>query len=160
MKTLIIETAIQVYPNIEQLSQEEKELLELARTSLEHSYSPYSNFKVGAAILLVNGKMMGGSNQENASYPLCLCAERVVISAADSQYPGIPIKTLAVTAKNPNMVINQPVSPCGACRQSILEVENKHAQKVKVILQGETGEIYILDSAKDLLPLSFDASYL
>lgn len=160
MKEKILTTRIEVYPNIEDLSKVEQELLELSKASLEHSYSPYSNFKVGAAVLMEGGRMLGGSNQENASYPLCLCAERVALSAAASVCPSESVIAIAVTAKGPNLKIDQPISPCGACRQVICETELKHKQNIRVILQGEIGEIYVFETAKDLLPLLFDGSYL
>ena len=138
----------------------DQKLLKKAKQALKKSYSPYSNFKVGAAILLNNGKMMSGSNQENASYPLCLCAELVTISAADSVYPKIPILAMAITAKSPTQTIIQPVAPCGACRQVIFETEMKHDTPMRILLQGEKGKVYIIEGAKDLLPLSFDGSLL
>ena len=104
--------------------------------------------------------MIQGSNQENAAYPLCLCAERVAIAAADSVYPGVPIIAIAITAKSLNQVVDSPVSPCGACRQVICETEGKHQTPMRIILQGETGKVYVLSSGNDLLPLSFDGSRL
>ena len=160
MKKIILKTAIEVYASLEQLKESDQKLLKLARKSLNNSYSPYSNFKVGAALLLQNGKMVGGSNQENAAYPLCLCAERVALSAASSRYPKIAIEAIAITAKSQHLPINQPISPCGACRQSICEVENHHGKPMRIILQGETGDIYVLASGRDLLPLSFDGQFL
>ena len=160
MKKLVLQTAVNVYSDLAELSKIEQELLALAKQSLQDSYSPYSNFQVGAAILLQNGAMIGGSNQENASYPLCLCAERVALSAAASQAPKEAILAMAITAKNPKMVLQQPVSPCGACRQVIVETEQKHQQSIRLLLQGETGDIYVIESAKELLPLSFDSSFL
>ena len=160
MKEIKLTSTIKIYQNISDLSPVYQQLLELAKSSLADSYSPYSQFKVGAGLLLTNGKMLGGSNQENASYPLCLCAERVAIAAAASQYPKEAIEAIAVTAKSPRQIIQSPVSPCGACRQVICETENKYKHAIKIILQGEQGDIYVLDSGKDLLPLSFDASVL
>ena len=160
MKKLVLETAVEVYTDLSELSETDQQLIVLARASLDDSYSPYSQFQVGAGLLLQNGKMIGGSNQENASYPLCLCAERVALSAAASQYAQIPITAMAVTARNPKKPLSQPISPCGACRQVIFETEQKYHQDIRIILQGEMGDIYILKSAKDLLPLSFEGSFL
>lgn len=160
MKKIILETNITVYDAIAELPQEYQELLSLAHKSVADAYAPYSNFKVGAGVLLKNGKLLGGSNQENASYPVCICAERVALSAAASLYPETPVLAIAVTAKSPRLKILQPISPCGTCRQFMSEVEDKHQQVLKVILQGESGPIYLIDSAKGLLPLSFDARYL
>lgn len=130
-------------------------LMKSARKATKSAYAPYSNFKVGAAILLKNGKTFKGSNFENASYPLCLCAERVVLAAAHACQPNKIIKVIAVTAKNEAKKLTKPVSPCGACRQVLVEVEKKQKHPLKVILQGEEGPIYVFDSAKELLPLGF-----
>ncbi len=160
MKQIEIKTAIQVYDSMDELPEVERQLLQKAHDARNHSYAPYSKFKVGAAILLNNEEVLLGGNQENASYPLCLCAERVAIAAAESQFPNTPIKLIAVTAKSFNKVLDQPVSPCGACRQVICEMEYRYKQDMKVILQGEKGKIFVLQSGKDLLPLSFDGSAL
>ncbi len=160
MKKVIIERSYSLYDTLDELSKTDQQLLQLAKKSLNHSYSPYSNFKVGAGLLLENGEMVGGSNQENASYPLCLCAERVAIAAADSQYNGVPIVAIAVTAKSANVPIKEPISPCGACRQVLCETEQKHKHEMRVILQGETGQIMVFETAKDLLPFLFDGSFL
>ncbi len=142
------------------LSKKERSLLALATTSLDHAYAPYSNFKVGASILLTNGKMVGGSNQENAAYPMCLCAERVALSAAASEHPNVPIKSMAITVKAPNQIIDQPAMPCGSCRQALCEQEFRQKKPIKLVIRGEKGPIYIFKSAKDILPFSFDASFL
>ncbi len=160
MKKHILKTAIEVYTSEKELSLKDQKLMKKAKQALKKSYSPYSNFKVGAAILLKNGKMMSGSNQENASYPLCLCAERVTISAADSVHPKVPILAMAITAKSPSQTITKPVAPCGACRQVIFETEMKHDTPMRILLQGETGKVYVIEGGKDLLPLSFDGSLL
>ena len=101
------------------LSKKDAKLLQLATSSLANAYAPYSKFQVGAAILLKNGKMVGGSNQENAAYPMCLCAERVALSAAASQYPKVIIKSMAITVKAPNQIVQEPAMPCGSCRQAL-----------------------------------------
>jgi len=160
MKKVILKTSMHVYANVDELEEQDQKLLKLAKKSLNHSYSPYSNFKVGAALLLANGKMIGGSNQENASYPLCLCAERVALAAAASRYPKTPVVGIAITAKGGSKQINKPISPCGACRQCLCETENRHEQSMRIILQGEIGEIYVMESGRDLLPLSFDSNFL
>jgi len=159
MKERIWKTAYQVYESADELPEQDRALLQFAKQSLQHSYSPYSNFQVGAAVLLQNGKMVGGANQENASYPLCLCAERVALAAAASQFPGEAALALAVTVHSPGHLIEKPAAPCGACRQVICETECKHQHDIRILLQGETGEILIFPSAKDLLPFSFDGSY-
>ncbi len=138
----------------------EAKLLKLATSSLENAYAPYSKFQVGAAILLGNGEMLGGSNQENAAYPMCLCAERVALSAAASQYPNIGVKTMAITVKAPTQIIGQPAMPCGACRQALCEKEYQQKQAIRLVIRGEVGPIYSFNSAKDILPFSFDGSFL
>jgi len=160
MKKIILKTPIEVYPSEKELTKKDQQLLRKAKKSLKDSWSPYSGFQVGAALLLANGKIIGGSNQENAAYPLCLCAERVAIAAADAVYPGVPILAIAVTAKSLNQVVDSPVSPCGSCRQVICETEGKHETTMRIILQGEKGKVYILASGNDLLPLSFDGTQL
>jgi len=160
MKKLNIKTEIKVYESPDELPEKYQQLLALAHKSLKDAYAPYSKFQVGAALLLDNGEYIQGSNQENAAYPVCICAERVALSAAASLYPKVAIKAIAVTAKSPSIKIQQPISPCGTCRQFMSEVEDKHQQSFEVILQGEEGPIYVLNTAKDLLPLSFDASFL
>jgi len=150
----------QVYTSIHQLATSDQQALLLAKEHLQYSHSPYSNFKVGTGLLLANGQLVGGSNQENASYPLCLCAERVALAAAAATQPNIPIIALAVTVKHPDKVIDKPAMPCGACRQVICEVEQKQQQAIRILTQGEEGEIFIFPSGVAILPLAFDASYL
>lgn len=160
MKKRIIKTAVEVYASEKELSLADQKLVALAKKALKKSYSPYSNFQVGAAILLENGKTMSGSNQENASYPLCLCAERVVLAGASCSYPKVPIIAMAITAKSASQKVAKPVAPCGACRQVIFETEMKHQTPIRLILQGEKGKVYILESGKSILPISFDGSLL
>lgn len=151
-----LQCAFDAYDTPEELPAPDQELLELARRSLEHSYSPYSHFRVGAAIRLANGEMMGGSNYENAAYPLCICAEQSVLAAAASRFPGIAVTAIAITINNPNRAISQPAAPCGACRQVICETERRNKQEMRVILRGETGPVYVFARGGDLLPLAFD----
>ncbi len=160
MKKRIVKTEISIFETKGELPEVYQQLLALAHQSKESAYAPYSKFKVGAAVLLNNEKMLGGSNQENAAYPVCICAERVALSTAASLYPNTSIKAIAITAKSHRITIQHPISPCGTCRQFMSEVEDKHQQAFEVILQGESGPIYLLKSAKDLLPLSFDSSFL
>lgn len=160
MKKQIIHTEYSSYDSVEELPQIDRELLVLAKKSLENSYSPYSKFSVGAAVLLRNDEMMGGSNYENASYPLCICAEQTVLTTAANVYPGIAPVALAVAIKNQKLVIDRPGLPCGACRQVICETEVKNKQPMRVILQGETGPVFIFENGLDLLPLAFDKTFL
>lgn len=160
MKKLTLQTEFTSYQSPEELPGGDRKLLELAKKSLENSYSPYSNFKVGAAVLLQNGEMLGGSNYENASYPLCICAEQTVLTTAANLFPNTPVLAMAVTVRNPNKVIDRPGLPCGGCRQVICETEVKNQQPIRVILHGETGPVFIFEKGLDLLPLAFDQTYL
>lgn len=124
------------------------------------AYAPYSQFTVGCAILLENGIVVTGNNQENAAYPSGLCAERVAIFAAGAQYPGVAITHMALTASPINDTLLKPVPPCGACRQSIAEYENRQQQPITIYFMGATGTVARASSLQDLLPLVFDQSYL
>jgi cytidine deaminase len=160
MKKQTIHTEYSSYDSLGELPESDRDLLILAKKALENSYSPYSNFKVGAAVLLRNGELLGGSNYENASYPLCICAEQTVITTAANLHPGVAPLALAVAIRNPRQVIDRPGLPCGACRQVICETEIKNKQQIRIILQGETGPIFIFENGLDLLPLAFDKSFL
>ncbi|HZF99909.1 MAG TPA: cytidine deaminase [Chitinophagales bacterium] len=132
-----------------------QKLLAKARQVVEHAYAPYSQFHVGAAVLLEDGTVVIGANQENASYPVGVCAERVAITSASAQHPRVPVKAVAISVKGKNIVVNTPVSPCGICRQTILEYELTQKKDIELILQGEIGDVYWVPSAKTLLPLYF-----
>ena len=160
MKKHTLQTEFLVFTSQDELPESVRLLLETAKKSMENAYSPYSNFKVGAAVLLENGEILGGSNYENASYPLCICAEQTVLTTAANSFPNVPVLAIAVTVKNPRLVIDRPGPPCGACRQVICETEMKYQRDIQVILQGETGPVYVFERGKDLLPLAFDQSYL
>lgn len=160
MKKYTLQTEITLFDSPEELTENDRKLLDVAKKSLETSYSPYSNFKVGAAVLLENGELVGGSNYENASYPLCICAEQTVLTTAANRFPNVPVLAIAVTVRNPGQKIDRPGAPCGACRQVICETELKNNRSMRVILQGETGPVYIFEKGGDLLPLAFDGSYL
>ncbi|MFH1320180.1 MAG: cytidine deaminase [Bacteroidota bacterium] len=159
-KKILIKSEIKEYNSIEELSGQDKKLLDHARDAADLSYAPYSNFYVGAALLLENGKILKGNNQENVSYPSGLCAERVAIFAAGAQYPDTPIKAIAITAKSKKNKITEPVAPCGACRQVMAEYENRYQSNIRLILMGEVGKIYIIESVKNILPLMFNAEWL
>jgi len=160
-KTCIMKNPLTVneYENTDELDSVRQELIQVAKEHTKHSYSPYSKFAVGAAILLENGKILGGSNQENASYPLCLCAERTALAAAASIYPNIPIVSIAVTAFADGDFVSDPVSPCGACRQVISENSYRYNRKTEVILYSQN-KIIVMESIASLLPLGFEGSSL
>jgi cytidine deaminase len=153
MKNLNIITKIQVY-HYEELNSQEKNLINNAKEATIKAYAPYSNFKVGTAALLENGEIVTGNNQENVAFPSGLCAERTALFYANSQYPDQAVKILAVAAYTKGDFLDKPISPCGACRQVILETEMRYNHPVRIILYGKK-EIYIIDGIKDLLPLSF-----
>lgn len=160
MKKLEAKVALKIYENITELDQSIREIIKQAISQLDHAYAPYSEFYVGAAALLNNGNIYTGCNQENASYPLCMCAERVALYTAGSVEPKEIITSIAITAKNPKKEIIKPISPCGACRQVILEFQNKQQSPIKIYLKADGPEIYLFESANDLLPFSFDSSFL
>lgn len=154
MKQKEIRILIYEYESIEELVSEEKELLLKAREASLRAYNPYSGFAVGAAVLLENGQIITGNNQENSAYPSGLCAERVAIFYANAQYPDVAVKKIAITARNKNGLVTYPVKPCGACRQVLLETEERYTTAMKVILDG-ANHIEVIDNAQSLLPLSF-----
>lgn len=142
------------------LSLLDKSLVDKAVSMTDVAYAPYSGFLVGAAAQLSNGVVLGGCNQENASYPMCMCGERVALYNAAANYPSESVVTLAIVARNPKKKLTQPVSPCGACRQVIAEYESRYGSDIKIILKGETDDVIIFDSIKELLPFGFDDTFL
>jgi cytidine deaminase len=148
------------YASEQELSTAEQELLKKAREAGKQAYAPYSNFYVGAALLLENGVTVCGNNQENVAYPSGLCAERVAIYAAGAQYPEAGIKTIAITCSSRQFEVNEPLSPCGACRQAISEYETRHKSPIRLIMAGERGKIRVVDSITGLLPFMFQAEEL
>ncbi len=147
----------QAHDDVSTLSPAQQELLALAKTALPHSYAPYSSFEVAAALRLSDGKLLTGTNQENAAYGLTLCAEQNVLAMAGSQHPNVTVESIAITARYRPKVIDHPITPCGACRQVLMEHQDRHASPIEVILQGESGPILIFSSAGHLLPLSFSS---
>lgn len=139
---------------LDELTPTEQALVQKAIDATQNSYARYSNFHVGAACLLENGEVVIGANQENAAFPSGLCAERTAIFAAQANHPDQPITTLAIAARNVNGLLNSPISPCGACRQVVLEIEDRYQRPVRILLYGTDG-IYVFESIKDLLPFSF-----
>ena len=160
MKELTIQTKFAVYESIDELQKEDKSLMIQAKAACEKAYAPYSKFKVGAALLLENGVIILGNNQENAAYPSGMCAERVAIWKAHSDYPDVKMLKMALTIKSEKQVITAPVPPCGACRQSIAEYEVKQKTPIVIFFMGEEGEIYKTESLANLLPLVFDKEVL
>jgi cytidine deaminase len=160
MKKIEQQFAYTAYDSVSELNTADQELMEAAKSATGLAYAPYSKFKVGAAARLANGIILKGSNQENASFPVGICAERVLLSVASSLYPNIPIMEIAISYKNELGNSDNPISPCGICRQSLLEFEIKTHQGIRLLLGGETGAIYEVPKAHDLLPLGFTSADL
>jgi cytidine deaminase len=148
--------SFEVYDSADELGREDADLLKRARSVTQQAYAPYSHFKVGAVARLKNGETVHGSNQENASFPAGLCAEGVVLATASSLYPGIPIDTLAISYDNERGPSDKPISPCGICRQSIREFEQRTGQSIRLLLGGQEGKVYLVPEASMLLPLAFE----
>jgi len=149
-----------VYNTIDELPEEHRWLLNEAREITAQAYAPYSNFQVGAVARLANGEIVAGSNQENASFPVGLCAERVLLASASSLFPKIPVVTMAISYKSDHVKSDHPISPCGICRQSLQEYEGRVSHPIQLILGGMSGPVYVIDSASRLLPLAFTSEEL
>jgi len=160
MKEVKIETTLQVYDNISDVAEDVQSLMSKASEARNNAYAPYSKFSVGAAILLDNGKIVTGSNQENASYPSGLCAERTAIYYAGAKYPKAKFVKMAIIAGSQIHPTLTPIPPCGACRQAIAEYEVKQDIPIELFFMGETGKVVRSNSLANLLPLIFDKSAL
>lgn len=154
MKNLNVSTEITVYESFEELSPGDQLLVDKAKAACLNAYAPYSNFNVGAAIQLSNGIIVEGNNQENAAYPSGLCAERVAMFYANSQYPDVPVEAIAIVAMNDEGILKDPIAPCGSCRQVLLESEKRMKQEFYILLVG-TESVYKINNSSALLPLSF-----
>lgn len=155
MKNKELKINLEVYDSVAEMSSEERALVQHAREATENAYAPYSHFQVGAAVLLENGEVVTGSNQENGAYPSGICAERTALFYAGAKYPNVAVKTIAIAAQTGGKFCAQSIYPCGACRQVMLESEMRGDRPLRVIMAGED-EVEVLHSAHDLLPLSFD----
>jgi cytidine deaminase len=145
----------EVYDSISDLNEQDAWLVNEAREVTSAAYAPYSNFNVGAVAKLNNGEIVAGTNQENASYPVGICAERVLLASAASLYPNIAIDTIAISYDNTTGLSNHPISPCGMCRQALVEYEERVKQPIRLILSGLDGKVIVIEKANALLPLSF-----
>lgn len=143
------------YENTKELDAKEQNLVRLAVESCNNAYAPYSKFKVGAVALLENGDLIKGNNQENIAYPSGLCAERVALFYAGANFPGMKVKTLCIVAEGDLLPKEQILSPCGACRQVMIETEMRQDEKMRVILVNQIGQVIAFSSVLDLLPLAF-----
>ena len=155
MKERELKFTLRVFDNISELSKEDALLMASARNALKDAYAPYSNFRVAATVLLMNGETVTGTNQENAAFPVGICAEGTALSAASALYPNVAINKIAITVKSGTHVLSHPVAPCGVCRQRLLEYETRFNNNIEIILMGEEGEVYSVASVKDILPLNF-----
>ena len=160
MKPLKVTSNFEVYDAVEELPETIQDLMKEAVLARDNAYAPYSRFKVGAALVLDNQEVVTGSNQENASYPSGLCAERTAIYYAGARYPEAQIQNIAISAKSMKHKVDAPVPPCGACRQALVEYEVKQKAEIAVYFMGESGKVMKANSIKDLLPLIFDNSAL
>ena len=146
--------------NKNSLSVDDQALLDKAKEATKTAYAPYSNFQVGAAARLSNGQIVIGSNQESTSFPVGICAERTLLNSIGSQFPSLSITTMAISYQPRDKNSIEPISPCGMCRQSLLDYENRYGANIKIILSGMSGKVMIIPSAANLLPFGFDGSIL
>ena len=154
MKTITLTSTI-TECQMDELSADEQQLVTAAIAATTNSYAPYSGFNVGAAVRLADGTIVLGCNQENASYPVTVCAERSALHAAGALYPNTPVTMLAIAARTSNGELQaEPISPCGICRQAIIETETRYRQSIRLLLYG-TRCIYAVDGISTLMPLSF-----
>ena len=160
MKVQTFVFSYKVYDSIDELPEEKQWLLNEAREVTQQAYAPYSHFQVGAVAKMVNGEIVAGTNQENASFPVGLCAERVLLASISSLFPKVPIESVAISYRGENVSNDHPISPCGICRQSLQEFESRVKHPVQLILGGITGPVYVIDSASRLLPLAFTSEEL
>ena len=149
--------AYEAYDSINDLKDSDAQLLRQAIAQTGNAYAPYSNFHVSAYARLTNGAFVSGTNQENASYPVGMCAERSLLATAATLHPDVAIDTMAITYDNLNGSSNRPISPCGMCRQYLVEYESRVKNPIRIVLAGKEGKVYVIQSAKTLLPFSFSA---
>lgn len=160
MKKETMSFGYEVYDSSADLNAADAALLEAARKITANAYAPYSHFNVGATARLANGEIINGTNQENAAYPVGICAERVLMGTAAVLFPNMPIETMAISYNSGNGDSSKPASPCGMCRQYLKEFEDRTKAPVRLILSGQTGKVYIIESASQLLPFSFGGADL
>ncbi|MCX2720737.1 cytidine deaminase [Lentiprolixibacter aurantiacus] len=160
MEKKSIVSEINIYHDVGELSPEEQLLLKRASEAREDAYAPYSRFKVGAAVQLENGAIIIGSNQENASFPSGLCAERVAIFQAGASNPGVTVKSIAIVAAPEKSDSGKPAAPCGNCRQAIYEYESKQQKPISILMMGSDGRVFKCRSIETLLPLAFNNDFL
>ncbi len=155
MKEERSEFSYRVYDDISELNDQDARLLKEAREVTKEAYAPYSNFKVGAVAVLENGEKVTGTNQENASFPVGICAERVLLGTVATLHPQVPIDTIALSYKSDSQENDHPISPCGMCRQALVEYETRVNKPIRLILSGQKGKVFVIETASMLLPLAF-----
>ncbi len=160
MKKIKLNAQFIIFDSQDELSEVDNNLMKSAQKAISNAYAPYSHFQVGAAVLLENGNIVIGNNQENAAYPSGMCAERVAIWSAASRFPNLKVKKIAISVRSNIKEVTKPVAPCGACRQTLLEYETKQKEPIEIFFMGETGHVIKTNSLADLLPFAFDESYL
>jgi cytidine deaminase len=160
MKEQKFEFEYEVYNDISELNKVDADLLTKARAVTKQAYAPYSNFFVGAAAKLDNDQIVSGTNQENASYPVGICAERVLLGNAATIYPGVSIDTIAISYDSRDVKSDHPISPCGMCRQALLEYETRTNKPIRLVLAGQEGKIFIVKTVSFLLPFAFTSDEL
>jgi cytidine deaminase len=159
MRIKELQILVYEYDTVVELSESDQKLLLAAREAAKNAYAPYSNFQVGAALLLENGEVISGSNQENVDFTDGLCAERVAMFYANSTYPNVAVKAIAVSARNADGLLEEPTQPCGSCRQVLVETESRYKKPMRIIMDGRK-RIHVLEGADSLLPLAFKPSAL
>jgi cytidine deaminase len=155
MDNKVFESILKVYPTEANLPADARKILQIARQQLPNAYAPYSKFRVASALQLEDGTIVTGTNQENIAYPSGLCAERVAIFSAGSQYPNTAPSIIAITAKSEKGTVTHPLTSCGACLQVMAEYEQRFGKQLQIVLAGETGEVYMADGVKQFLPWAF-----
>lgn len=160
MQSTKFEFEYEVYNDISELRREDAVLLTKAREITASAYAPYSKFHVGAVGLLANGSIVVGTNQENAAYPVGICAERVLLGSAGTLNSGVAIHVMAISYQSPDTESDHPISPCGMCRQALLEYETRTASPIRLILGGQKGRVFIIKKASQLLPFAFTSEEL
>jgi len=160
MKKNNFEFQYEIYNDIKELNEKDASLLLKARKITNQAYAPYSAFYVGAAAILANGEIIVGTNQENASYPVGICAERVLLGSSANLYPNIAIESIAISYNSETVKTDHPIFPCGMCRQSLVEYETRISNPIRLILGGQDGKVFIIESASLLLPFAFTGSEL
>ncbi|MFZ6051953.1 cytidine deaminase [Halocola ammonii] len=155
MKKLQYSVEVEEFDSDVDLPAEDLKLLKAAKKKLSSAYAPYSEFAVSAAVLLANGEIVTGTNQENAAYPSGMCAERVAVFSAASNFPGVAIEKVVITADSDRIKVDHPIAPCGACRQVMLEYEVNQANAITLVLAGASGRAYRIHGVSQMLPIFF-----